>query len=148
MNPMDSQLWKKEFTLEGLNALSSGTLADQLGIEFIEVGADYLTAKMPVDHRTIQPMRLLHGGASVALAETLGSIAGVLCLEDAKKTVVGVEINANHLRSVQKGFVFGTVRPMHVGRTLQVWNIEIKDDQNRLVCVSRLTIAVVERRSS
>ena len=111
------------------------------------MGDDFITAKMPVDHRTVQPFRILHGGASVALAETLGSVAAILCLEpDSKKQVVGVEINANHLSSAREGtWVYGTVKPIRVGRTMQVWNIEIKDEKGKLVCISRLTIAVVER---
>ena len=144
-----SRIWKQDFTLEGLNAISRGTLGDHLGIEFIDFGDDYLRARMPVDHRTVQPMRLLHGGASVALAETLGSVAAYLCLDDLERqTAVGVEINANHLNSVNSGHVYGTVRPVKTGRTMHVWNIHIHDDQERLICVSRLTIAVVERREA
>ena len=122
-------------------------MTDNLGIEYVEMGDDFITAKMPVDHRTVQPFRILHGGASVALAETLGSVAAILCLEpDSKKQVVGVEINANHLSSAREGtWVYGTVKPIRVGRTMQVWNIEIKDEKGKLVCISRLTIAVVER---
>ena len=122
-------------------------MTDNLGIEYVEMGDDFITAKMPVDHRTVQPFRILHGGASVALAETLGSVAAILCLEpDSKKQVVGVEINANHLSSAREGtWVYGTVKPIRVGRTMQVWNIEIKDEKDKLVCISRLTIAVVER---
>ena len=122
-------------------------MTDNLGIEYVEMGDDFITAKMPVDHRTVQPFRILHGGASVALAETLGSVAAILCLEpDSKKQVVGVEINANHLSSAREGtWVYGTVKPIRVGRTMQVWNIEIKDEQGKLLCISRLTIAVVER---
>lgn len=140
-------VWKQEFTLEGLNVLSKNTMVEHLGIEFVDFGDDYLEARMPVDHRTVQPMRLLHGGASVALAETLGSVAGVLSLEDQTKySVVGVEINANHLRSATSGWVTGKVIPLKVGRTMQVWQIKITDEKSRLLCVSRLTIAVVERR--
>ena len=125
-------------------------MTDNLGIEYVEMGDDFITAKMPVDHRTVQPFRILHGGASVALAETLGSVAAILCLEpDSKKQVVGVEINANHLSSAREGtWVYGTVKPIRVGRTMQVWNIEIKDEQGKLVCISRLTIAVVERQAT
>jgi len=147
MKKESNRIWKRDFTLEGLDGISGGTLAEHLGIQYTDFGDDYITAKMPVDERTKQPMGLLHGGASVALAETLGSVAGVLCLDDETKTIVGIEINANHLRSVREGFVFGTVRPIRVGRTMQVWNIDIKDEQDRLVCVSRITIAVVNRRS-
>ncbi len=119
---------------------------EHLGIEVTEIGPDFITAKMPVDHRTKQPLGLLHGGASVLLAESLGSFASFLCIEDTSKYMsVGVEINANHLRSVSDGYVWGTARPVRIGRLIQVWNIEIVDDQERLICTSRLTIAVVER---
>lgn len=140
-------IWKVKPSLEILQQIGVNTMSDNLGIEFVEYGDDYLTAKMPVDHRTVQPFRILHGGASVALAETLGSVASVLTLEKGtKKQVVGVEINANHLSSAREGsWVFGTVKPIRVGRTIQVWNIEIKDENGKLVCVSRLTCAIVER---
>jgi 1,4-dihydroxy-2-naphthoyl-CoA hydrolase len=140
-------IWKIKPNLELLQSIGVNSLSDNLGIEFTDFGDDFLTAKMPVDHRTVQPFRILHGGASVALAETLGSVAGVLSLEpNSKKQVVGVEINANHLSSAREGtFVYGTVKPIRLGRTIQVWNIEIKDEQGKLVCISRLTIAVVER---
>lgn len=137
--------WKQPtVTLDYLNRLNANTLGENLGIEFTEIGDGFLVAKMPVDHRTVQPYRLLHGGASVALAETLGSVASTLCIEDLeKKMAVGVEINANHLRPVTQGFVFGKVTPIRIGRQMHVWNIEIRDEQERLVCVSRLTCAVV-----
>ncbi len=140
-------IWKIIPALETLQQIGVNSMSDALGIEFVEFGDDFLTAKMPVDHRTVQPFRILHGGASVALAETLGSIASVLTLEpDSKKQVVGVEINANHLSSAREGsWVFGTVKPIRIGRTIQVWNIEIKDEQGKLICVSRLTCAIVER---
>ncbi len=138
-------LWKQQPTLEGLQRMSEETMVETLGIEFTEIGEDFLRARMPVDHRTVQPARLLHGGASAALAETLGSVAGVLCLEDvAAKSVVGVDINASHLRGVREGFVYGTVKPYRIGRKVQVWNIEIVDERERLICVSRLTLAVVD----
>lgn len=141
-------IWKTRPTLEALNAVNKGTLTGYLGVEFTEVGEDYLVATMPVDHRTIQPNHLLHGGASVALAETLGSVASVFCLEDSsKQTVVGVEINANHLNATPEGDrVTGTVRPLKVGRKMQVWEIKIHRGDGKMVCVSRITIAVVERR--
>jgi len=139
-------IWKQTFTLEGLNNTSANTMVEHLGIKFTEFGDDYLCAQMPVDSRTVQPFRLLHGGASAALAETIGSIAGMLVLEDsATYGVVGIEINANHLKGVTKGYVTGTVRPARVGRRIQVWSIEIKDEADNLVCVSRLTLAVIER---
>ncbi len=141
-------LWKQDQRDPAvLQEVSRNTLVDTLGIEFTEIGDDFLTARMPVDHRTVQPMRILHGGASVALAETLGSVASVLCLENpATHTPVGVEINANHLSSARDGFVYGTVRALRIGRSMHVWNIEIKDEAGKLICVSRLTIAIIERR--
>jgi 1,4-dihydroxy-2-naphthoyl-CoA hydrolase len=139
-------IWKQTFDLPYLNQFFKNTLGEVLGMEFSEMGSDYLVIKMPVDKRTVQPYGLLHGGASVALAETLGSVASTMCIKDLdKEMAVGVEINANHLRPVTKGFVYGRVTPIRVGRKMHVWNIEIKDDKERLVCVSRLTIAVVER---
>lgn len=139
-------IWKQKPDLAYLNSLSQNTIVEHLGIEFIEFGENYLIAKMPVDHRTVQPMRILHGGASVVLAETIGSTAGTLCLENpSEQSVVGIEINANHLRSATKGFVYGMVKPFKIGRKIQVWNIEIKNEEQKLVCVSRLTIAVIDR---
>ena len=140
-------IWKVKPSLEILQKIGVNTLSDNLGIEFVDFGDDFITAKMPVDHRTVQPFRILHGGASVALAETLGSVASVLTLEHgSKKQVVGVEINANHLSSAREGsFVLGTVKPIRIGRSIQVWNIEINDNTGKLICVSRLTCAVVER---
>ena len=131
-----------------MNAMGVGTLGDTLGMRFTEIGEDYLVAEMPVDERTVQPFRLLHGGASVALAETLGSVAGFLCLaEPDTHIVVGVDINASHLRSVREGgTVRGTVRPVRVGSTVQVWQIDITDERDKLVCVSRLTCQVVRQR--
>ncbi len=142
------KIWKQSFTLESLNALSANTMVGHLGIEIVEVGDDYLKATMPVDHRTVQPMRLLHGGASVALAETLGSVAGVLCLEDLERqSVVGVDINATHLRPGREGeTVTGIARPLKIGRTTQVWNIDIFNEQGKQICASRITLAVVARK--
>ncbi len=138
------RIWKTDFTVEGLNNAQTGNMGQHLGIEFTEIGDDYLVARMPVDERTKQPMGLLHGGASCVLSESLGSVASLLCVENTNThSIVGVEINANHLSSARSGFVFGTVRPIRVGRTLQVWNTEIKDEKGKLLCVSRLTVAVV-----
>ena len=140
-------IWKHPANLEQINAFSANTMVEHLGIVFTEIGDDYLVAKMPVDSRTVQPFRLLHGGASVALAETIGSSASVLCIENIEKQApVGVEINANHLRSATKGFVYATCKPIKIGRTLHVWTIEIKNEEEKLVCVSRLTIAIIERK--
>lgn len=137
-------MFRKDVTVEQLNALSQGTLMEPLGIVITEIGEDYLRGTMPVDARTHQPYGLLHGGASVALAETLGSSAGGLCV-GTDQGVVGIEINANHLRGVSNGTVTGTARPVHVGRSTQVWEIRIEDDRERLVCISRLTLAVIDR---
>lgn len=138
-------IWSRDYTLVELNALTIGNMAGHLGMEITEIGADFLRARMPVDERTRQPVGLLHGGASVALAETLGSIAANLVKnpEGSMGGCVGLEINANHLRPVGSGWVFGETRPLHLGRTTQVWEIRITDERDRLVCISRLTIAVV-----
>ena len=139
-------IWKTEFTLEGLNNINSESMVDHVGIKFTEIGDDYLTATMPVDHRTKQPMGLLHGGASVVLAESLGSVAGLMCVDGQEFTTVGVEINANHLKSVTSGIVTGTAKPVRIGRTMQVWNIEIKNEAGQLTCVSRFTLMVIPIR--
>lgn len=131
-------------TLDALNAMSRDTAMEPLGIVFTDLGEDHLSATMPVDARTKQPYGLLHGGASVLLAETLGSTAGNLCAREGY-VCVGVEINANHLRGVRSGTVTGTARPLHVGGRTQVWEIRIEDDRGRLACISRLTLAVVAR---
>lgn len=131
-------IWKRPLSPE--MALFKENMCDHVGIEITEVGDDYLRGTMPVDRRTIQPMGLLHGGASVVLAETLGSIAANLCCEEGFYCV-GLEINANHLRSATSGKVTGTTRPIHIGRSTQVWEIKIEDDQGRTTCVSRITLA-------
>jgi len=137
-------MFKNNIDLDVFIQMSKNTLGDHLGIEFIEKGDDYLVARMPVDHRTKQPFGLLHGGASVALAETLGSIASVLCLDDpAKEKAVGLEINANHVRSVTEGWVYGKVSPIHIGRRTHLWDIQITNEEGKLVCISRLTVAIV-----
>ncbi len=130
-------------SLEALNRLSRGTLIEHLGIVFTAAGEDWLQATMPVDERTRQPYGLLHGGASVVLAETLGSTAGNLCVDTASQICVGLEINANHLRATRTGSVTGTARALHVGRTTQVWEIRIDNEAGKPVCISRLTLAVV-----
>mgnify|MGYP001451828429 CR=1 FL=1 len=142
------KIWKQPATVDGLNALNENTLGSALGITITEVGPDYLTAEMPVGPSTVQPFRILHGGASVALAETLGSIASTLCIDDlSKNTAVGLEINANHLKSVREGGrVTGTVRPVRIGRQVHVWSIEIRNEKGDLSCISRLTVTIVESR--
>ena len=134
-------------SLAELNARTPGTAVSNLGIVFTELGEDYLRGTMPVDQRTKQPYGLLHGGSSVLLAETLGSMAANLCIDPAEGQAVGLEINANHLRAMTEGTVTGTARPVHVGRSTQVWDIRIEDEQGRAVCVSRLTLAMRYARS-
>ena len=138
-------IWFREFTLDEIRALERDTMGEHIGIEVTKIGPDHLDARMPVGPRTVQPDRILHGGASVTLAESLGSIGASMCVDRAKFQVVGQEINANHLRPARGGFVHGSARPIHVGRRSQVWSIEIRDDDGRLVCVSRITLAVIER---
>ena len=130
-----------------IQPLGAHTIGDQLGIVFTEIGEDYLKATMPVDDRTRQPYGLLHGGASVVLAETLGSLASHLLVDSSKYNSVGIEINANHLRGVREGFVTGIVKPLHTGKTTHVWDIKIFDSQEKLVCVSRLTVAIIRKES-
>lgn len=134
--------FRRTTTVQRLNELSHGTAMEPLGIAFTELGADYLRGTMPVDERTRQPYGLLHGGASVLFAETLGSSAGNLCVPEGK-VCVGLEINANHVRAVRSGTVTGTARAVHVGGRTQVWEIRIEDDAGHLVCISRLTLAVI-----
>ena len=137
-------MFKNNIDLDVFIEMSKNTLSDHLGIEFLEKGENYITARMPVDHRTRQPFGILHGGASVALAETLGSIASVFCLDDpAKQKAVGLEINANHLRPVTEGWVYGKVTPIHIGRRTHIRDIRITNEEEKLVCVSRLTVAIV-----
>ena len=138
-------IWFKEVTLEEVNALRRNTLLEHLDIRFVEIGENELRATMPVDRRTVQPMGLLHGGASAALAESLGSVAATLCVNTDKHYCVGLEINANHIRPVRQGTVTGVARPIHIGKTTQVWEIKIYDRRDKLVCISRITLAVMNR---
>jgi 1,4-dihydroxy-2-naphthoyl-CoA hydrolase len=138
-------IWFVQATPEGLNEYSINTMVKHIGIEFMEVGDDWIKARMPVDQHTIQPAGLLHGGASVALAETLGSVAANLCVDSNKKVCVGLEINANHVRAIRSGYVYGVTRPLHIGNTTQLWQIEIQDEDEKLVCISRLTMAVLNK---
>ena len=135
--------WFRTYTVAELNDLHADTLPKVIGIEFTEVGESHVSARMPVDGRTVQPHRLLHGGASAVLAESLGSVGAAMTIDQSTTQAVGQSINANHLRAVRAGFVTGTARPEHLGRRSQVWNIEIVDDEGRLVCVSRLTLALL-----
>jgi 1,4-dihydroxy-2-naphthoyl-CoA hydrolase len=142
------RIWTSPPKISILNALCNNTAVKQLGIQFTEVGDDYMKATMPVDHRTHQPLGLLHGGASVLLAETIGSMAANQCVDHATQYCVGLEINANHIRSVRNGLVTGTARPLHLGKSTHVWEIRIEDERGRPVCISRLTMAVQNRKES
>jgi 1,4-dihydroxy-2-naphthoyl-CoA hydrolase len=136
--------YNKTPDLEALNKMSENTLAQHLNIQFIEIGEDYLKATMPVNATTHQPFGLLHGGASAALAETIGSVAGWLCINPEKQACVGMEINCNHIRGKREGLVTATVSPFHIGGSTQVWHIKIEDENGQLICVSRLTMAVMK----
>lgn len=129
-----------------VNQFSKNTMVEHLGIEITEVGADFMRAKMPVDHRTKQPLGLLHGGASMALAETLGSVAAHCVIDPEKQYCVGLEINGNHIKSVKEGWVYGVAKPHHIGRKTQVWEIKITNENNDLVCISRITMAVIDKK--
>ena len=135
-------IWKVKPDVEVINNFNKDTLVAHLGIEIVEVGSDFIKSKMPVDHRTRQPMGLLHGGESVVLSESVGSMASWLVTADQTKNIVGIEVNANHLKSAKSGFVFGITKPIRIGRTLHVWNTEIYDEDDNLLCVSRLTVMV------
>src|SRR5580692_13224515 len=139
--------WHSLLSVEELNSGRGGTLIEHLGIEFTEIGGDFIRGTMPVDGRTRQPYGLLHGGASVALAETLGSTGAVMCIDTKEYQCVGQEINANHVRAARTGLVIGTARPVHVGRHSHVWSIEIVNEAGKLVCISRLTVAIIRRGS-
>jgi 1,4-dihydroxy-2-naphthoyl-CoA hydrolase len=139
-------IWfKEEFSLKKLTGWSNDTMAAHLGIEWTEVGDNFIKAKMPVDHRTKQPYGLLHGGASCVLAETMGSVASALVIDPQKSICVGIEINANHVRSAKDGFVNGIVTPIHLGASTHVWDIRIYDHREKLICISRLTVAILKR---
>jgi 1,4-dihydroxy-2-naphthoyl-CoA hydrolase len=143
-----SSIWfQKTLTVADIQPLGKNTMGEHLGMVFTELGDDYLKATMPVDHRTKQPYGLLHGGASVALAETLGSVGAALTVDPLKTICVGQEINANHLRGVREGLVTGIAKPVHIGASSQVWEIKIYDEREKLVCISRLTVAVLKNRS-
>ncbi len=139
-------VFKPGIALEALNKLSANTMVEHVGIEYTSIGEDYLEAKMPVDYRTHQPLGLLHGGASVTLAETLGSVAAMCCLDTNLQYPVGLEINANHIKSVREGFVLGRVKPVHIGKKTHVWEIRITTEKNELVCLSRITMAIIDKK--
>ncbi len=141
-------IWFAPVSLEEINRRASQSLCDHLAIEFIAIGDDYLTARMPVDVRTMQPMGILHGGASCVLAETVASAAANYCVDQSKQVCVGLEINVNHIRSVRGGFVLGKASPLHLGKTTQVWDIQMQNEQNQLTAVSRLTLAVLQKKDT
>ena len=136
----------KQEKIQRVNDSIQNTMTSTIGIEITDIGDDFLCGKMPVDERTTQPFGLLHGGASVALAETLGSIGGGIKVYSNNETVVGIEINANHLKSVRDGWVYGKATPIRIGKKIQVWNIEITNEDDDLICVSRLTLAVIPKK--
>jgi len=141
-------IWfKKDLSIADLAPLGKDTMAEHIGIEWVEAGEDFLSARMPVDKRTIQPYGLLHGGASVALAETLGSVAAAMVIDPKKFYCVGLEINANHVRSARDGYVTGVAKPIHIGGTTHVWDIKIYDGREKLVCVSRITVAILKQNN-
>ena len=142
------RIFQENLTLDALNSLSKSTMVEAIGIEFTAIGADYLEAKMPVDARTHQPFGLLHGGASVALAETLGSMAANCCVDMKRQFCVGLEINANHVRGARNGYVKGTAKPIHIGKKTQVWEIQIMNEGDELVCISRITMAVLDKKDN
>jgi 1,4-dihydroxy-2-naphthoyl-CoA hydrolase len=140
-------IWfNKNLSLEDFRGLGKDTMGDFLGIEWAEIGDDYMKARMPVDHRTKQPYGLLHGGASCVLAETLGSIASAMVIDPARFQCVGLEINANHIHSATSGFVIGVALPLHLGKSTHVWDIKIYDENGKVICISRLTMAIIQKR--
>ena len=140
--------FNKDVLVEDLKPLGKATMTEYLGIEWVEVGNNFLKAKMAVDHRTIQPYGLLHGGASCVLAETIGSVASHLIIDPSEFYCVGIEINANHIRSAKEGFVYGTCSPLHIGSSTHVWDIRITNEEEKLICISRLTVAIMKKKVS
>jgi 1,4-dihydroxy-2-naphthoyl-CoA hydrolase len=138
------KIWFKDYSIDQAGFLTKNNMLEHLAIEITELGDDFIKGKMPVDHRTVQPMNILHGGASVALAESLGSIGAYLTVDPSKYHCVGMEINANHLRPVSSGYVYATAKSIHRGKKSQVWGIEIVNEEGKLVCISRITMAVIE----
>lgn len=138
-------IWKSEITLEKITEVRKETMTAHLGIEFTEIGEDFLRGKMPVDHRTKQPFGIMHGGASCVLAETLGSIAACFCVKIEKQVCVGLSLTTNHIRMVREGWVYGTARPIHLGGKTQVWDISIEDEEKKRISETRLTLMVLDR---
>lgn len=138
--------YDKNYTIEGLNQLGKRTMAETLGMVFTEIGDDFLKLQMTVDHRSKQPYGLLHGGASAAMAETVGSVASSMCINNDKQICVGIEINCNHLKGVKNGIITATAMPLHLGASSHVWDIRITDEAQKLICISRLTVAILKKR--
>lgn len=138
-------IWSREYTVDELNGRPGGHIGDLIGIEFIEIGGDFISARMPVNEKTHQPYGILHGGASVVLAESLGSVASNMIIDSDKYLGVGLEVNANHLRPVKSGFVTGICKPIHIGGKTHVWDIKLYDDRGKMNCISRLTVAIVPK---
>src|SRR5579862_386425 len=142
------KIWQIDISLELIVARSKNTMVEHLGIEFTELGDDYLIARMPVDNRTRQPLGIMHGGASCVLAESVGSTAANFCVDFSQFYCVGLDINTSHIRSIREGYVFGIAEPFHLGKTTQVWGIEIINEEKQLISVNRLTMAVLSRHKS
>jgi 1,4-dihydroxy-2-naphthoyl-CoA hydrolase len=140
-------MWKQQsITLEDLHFLCKNTMAEALGIQFTEIGKNFLKASMPITWKVLQPQKLLHGGASAVLVETIGSVASWLSIDPLLKGCVGIEINCNHIRGVKDGIVIGMAEPLHIGSTTHVWDVKIRDEKEKLVCASRLTVAIIDKR--
>lgn len=139
------RIWKKEISLSLIEERSKNTLIETLGIQFVDIGDDFLVARMPVDHRTKQPVGIMHGGASCALAETVGSTAANFCVDMDHFYCVGLDINTNHIRAIREGYVTATAKPYHIGKTTHVWSIEIVNEKNQLISINRLTMAVLNK---
>lgn len=139
-------MFNTDYTVEGINQISKDCMVGHIGIEFTEIGKDYLKAKMPVDNRTTQPFGVLHGGASVSLAESMGSLGASMTIDINKQFCAGLEINANHIKAAKRGYVHGIASPIHIGKKTQVWEIKISDDEGDLVCISRITVAIIDKK--
>lgn len=139
-------IWKTPINMQSIADTRKNTLVELMGIEFTEIGPDYLKGRMPVDRRTHQPYGIMHGGASCVLAETLGSIAANYCVDSTKEFCVGLDINTSHIKMIKSGFVYGTAKPIHIGKTTQVWEVRIVDEEERLISITRLTLSVLQHR--
>lgn len=140
-------IWFKNYTLDDLQNLNKNTMGETIGLEFTEIGEESISARIPVDYRTVQPARLLHGGATAALAETLGSVGCYLTIDTNLYDCVGLELNINHIRGERKGFVVGKAIPLHRGKTTQIWSIEVRNEMNKLVSVGRITMMIIKKQA-